>query len=286
MNDKLKISVYNDSNRHNSVEIAVDTKCIVEFIKHSFLDKEKVLPESAVKILEIAKLSGNSEANSILQNLFPNLEMAVYPAISYSGIIDFLANKYHETRPIEHRYCMIGILFIRPGSNIHRQLNQELEYYHHRSGEYFDLFVAGYETEPWETNGNKTEFSSKLFNNIVTEFESVSQWKYSGGSELMLTNVKLLSRDTVSLDFSSSILINLDDLVDNKGFRDIGYFFEHLFEWSRYTKRKEVWSFSDHYIKERFPKEMLRLFMRWLPLSLEKDIREIASFAVKNIGKG
>lgn len=285
MNEKLKIIVCSDSDRNSSVEMTVDAKCIVEFIKHNFLDKEENLPQSAVEMLKIAKLSGNSEAGSILHDLFPPHAMAVNLATSHAGIIDFLANKYQEIRPVEHIWCMIGILFTRPGNSIHKQLSEELEYYHHRSSRDFDLFVAGYETKPWEIDSDKTGFSPELFNNIITELESVSEWKYSGGSELMLTNVRSLSRNTVSLDFSSSILINLDDLIENKGFQDIGYFFEHLFRWSRHTKRNRAWDFSDHYIKERFPKEMLRTLMHWLPLSSGSRIREIASFAVKNIEK-
>lgn len=282
MNNKLKIIVCRDLETNESVEVSLDAQCIVEFVKQSLLDKED-LHEPAVEILKIAKLSGNIEASSILSALAPK-EMAVVPARSYSGIIEFLANKY---RLIGERWCMIGILFIRPGNKTHDRLIRELEYYHHRSSHYFDIFVAGYEAKQWGMKSYTEGFSAELFSTVVAEFESISQWKYGGGSELMLTNVKPSSGNTISLDFSSSILINLDDLVETNGFADIGYFFEHLFQWSRRTEMqlRRTGRFSDNYIKERFPKEIIDALMRWLPLSFGKDIKEISSFAVRNIEK-
>lgn len=240
----------------------------------------------ALNLLSKAEALGSIEAKVLVEQL-TEVKEAVTPVTSYDGIIDYLANNHKKHSPFKSGYCMIGILFFRPGTPLYEKILIQLEYIHHRSSNLFDLFIAGYDETPW-SNNNTSTFSAEKFNKVVMQLEEHSKWAYSGGTELILTNVRLFDRmGLVSLDFSSSIILNLDDIEDNGSFKDLSYFFEYLIRLTRYINfsRNPTWEFSDLYFRKRFSMEIFRKVLEKIPLNIGKSFREVAGFSIKDISK-
>ena len=128
------------------------------------------------------------------------------------------------------RVKMVGLLFARPNSRLAKSdILPNLDYFHHRSGTHIDFFCAGF-GQYWEGRpefiGHQRVvpgkhaawlFSPKKFDSFRQEIEGMTNWKYSGASDLLLANAYFdPSTNITDIDFSSTICCQLDQMVEDK----------------------------------------------------------------------
>ena len=157
----------------------------------------------------------------------------MYEAITYEKIFSTIKDK----GVVE---SIIGLLLARPGTVTGNEIIKSLPYYHHRSGSNCNFFLAGYgaywygeypdETNVVKIDNEEWSYSNKMFAKFIDSIESNSTWRFSGESELILIHVI-----NERLDFSKTIVFNMDRLIKDEVVTSINAFLEVIFrELSKY----------------------------------------------------
>src|SRR5262245_46709604 len=144
---------------------------------------------------------------------------------------------------------MIGILFAPAGSSVAKaEILPRLDDFHHRSGSHIDFFCAGYGAywpPGWvpdeqvvaitrDPNGHKTEwrYSSKYFNDLLREVKGeAKKWTYSGEVDLLLLNAYMVAEEA-HLDFSTSVVLQIDQLKADEVIKTVPQLFEKIFSYA------------------------------------------------------
>jgi hypothetical protein len=148
---------------------------------------------------------------------------------------------------------VIGFLFGFPNNPfMNENIIKRLDQYQSRSGWNFNIHFPGYggywsggkdgqhvarvENVDWS-------FSPTVLNEFIVYFENISKWKYSGETDLIILSVR-----NGKLDFSSCLVLHLDDLVRDKRIKSVPNLFERIF--SLFKKEKTLFDTSNQlYIK-------------------------------------
>jgi hypothetical protein len=153
---------------------------------------------------------------------------------------------------------MVGLLFARPQSALARnEIVPNLPYFHHRAGKHIHFFCVGYggywppghvpDAQNVVTiDRTKWLYSDRFFNEFRTELEDATAWKYSGGTDLVLTNaVWEAERHSVDLDFTSALAMNLEQAVDDGAIPDVARWFERIFQFAEHSRDDDpTWGFG------------------------------------------
>lgn len=221
------------------------------------------------------------------------------PAYSYEIVCRELAKAF-ERRRYRGKIRMVGLLFARPESSLAAsEILPHLEYYHHRSGDHIDFFCAGY-GKYWENSRDefpdqrlvsrvKDEnwlYSSAKFNAFREEVERMTRWRYSGGSDLLLTNGRYDSDKHIGyLDFSTSVVCQLDQMKSDGAILKVETFFEDVFRFAeRFGGDDPTWGFSDRMGVKAAGSAIKRFVLSLIPKKLGEDVARVAHFAVQDIG--
>ena len=191
---------------------------------------------------------------------------------------------------------IIGIMFCHPGSAIaSKDILPRLEYLHYRSGEYTDLFWAGYgpfmhgRTPPPAfpvkiVGDTEWAFSDEAFNAMRVEIEANTTWKYSGETDLLLTTARLNPETHKAyLDFSETLVCDLDKMLQQGAITSVARFLEELFRFGENSSTKDVFDYSDF----KFLDSSKRTLWRWLldRLKVRGYFERTEPFAIRDISK-
>ncbi|MFZ0771086.1 MAG: hypothetical protein WCA49_04015 [Candidatus Sulfotelmatobacter sp.] len=139
--------------------------------------------------------------------------------------------------------------------------------------------------------GNGWIYSDSAFDNFRAEVEHLSDWEYSGGVDLVLTNAEYKAAtpgvfgrgSSVSLSFDSLISIPLDKLKQEANLPDIFPIFEKI---SRYAEqadgRDPTWGFSDAAGATLVGQALKEVLISALPEAVRSQARQAFYFAVKD----
>lgn len=200
----------------------------------------------------------------------------------------------------DNRVKMVGLLFARPNSRLAKSdILPHLDYFHHRSSKHIDFFCAGF-GQYWGSrpefadhqrvvHGRDAEwlFSSKKFDSFRQEIEGMTNWKYSGASDLLLSNARFdPSTNNIDIDFSSTICCQLDQMVEEKAIRGVDRFFEDIFRFAENaTGGDPTWGFSDRKGLAVTGSAIRRVILSLIPKKLGADVQKLEHFAVRNVAK-
>ena len=169
------------------------------------------------------------------------------PAYSYDQIIQILKYAF-DFRYIENSSLkMTGLLFSPLYTRIAKEeIIPRLNYYHRRTGDNLDFFCAGYEGNlpPFEYMNDEVElgvtepdteqeiswtYSDTIFLKLRKEISDMTGRHYSGESDLILANA-IYDKEfqTVALDFSSAIFLDLDLMLKDEPTLSVGRIFENI----------------------------------------------------------
>jgi hypothetical protein len=177
---------------------------------------------------------------------------------------------------------LVGLVFTRPELEFFKShLRPNFKYWNHRSADHVDFFCMGF------TLNAPRDFSHVSFLRAVDHFERETQWRYTGENDLILLNA-VLDPETkrVTLDYSSAVVLPLDEAVRKKAIKSAPEFFERIIAYaSRYRGDDPTWGFSDALVKPLAGSALKRFLLSLLPKFIRTETEHALFFAIRDIGK-
>jgi hypothetical protein len=221
-------------------------------------------------------------------------------ANTYRGMLEELGRAF-ETRYRRKDVNLTGILFARPASKFAKEeILPHINFWHHRSDDYTDFFCPGYfsrdvysDTEVVTTvDGTPWYFSDHALTQFLKEFEKGTTWRYNGGCELVVTNVRyreepinqLETRKKASLDLTSAIAIDLERAHEDKVFLSATNLASVIFDFAKGLNADvsdPCWTFSDkqgmRIIKGSLKEFLIAYLPSWVKPEARKAFHLVAS---------
>ena len=217
------------------------------------------------------------------------------PAWDYAQVCRQLGQAFHYRYPDagSGNIRMVGLLFAPAEVRLAKdEIIPSLDYFHHRSGNHIDFFCAGYSRygfTPGETPVTNDDpawmFSRKLYDRFRRDVERRSRWRYSGEADLILLSGKRGSDDnTASLDFSSTIMCDLDRMLRDQAILSVRRFFEDVFRFADAVQTPDpTWGFSDQMGTRTAGSALKRVILSLLPKDLGAEYRRAEHFAIRDV---
>jgi hypothetical protein len=216
-------------------------------------------------------------------------------AWDYQEVCRELANAFNYRYPVKETsgIRMVGLLFAPIEVRLAREeIVPSLEYFHHRSGNHIDFFCAGYSRygftpgeRPVTDDDPPWMFSLELFDRFRSDIEYRSRWRYSGEADLLLLNGMRSTDDKMaSLDFSSTIVCDLDRMIRDKAIYSVRRFFEDVFRFAEDVRAPDpTWGFSDNMGIHTAGSALKRVILSFLPKDLGTDYCRAEHFVIRDV---
>lgn len=161
------------------------------------------------------------------------------PAYTYEIICNELTNKARRSEA-----NLAGILFARPNSPLAKEeIVPNLSYFHRRSANKVHFFCCGYGAywQPSDYEGKVKVaqiehadwyFSQNMFDNLRRVFESETNWKYSGATDLLLLNLTDDRGEGSIFDFTTALKFPLEKMKSEGSICSAETFFEDVFRFA------------------------------------------------------
>ncbi len=223
----------------------------------------------------------------------------LFPMVFYSlkpGADIARSNRNEKHIQLHRPKRIVGLLFCPlSGGTGSSQFFERLNYWHLRSGEYFDFFCAGcggysmradYPNAVEIPNGSDflVYYSEKAFNDFRMDIQQVSRWEYSGDTDLLLLNTKYnqISKK-IDLDFSTAIDLKLARMLNTDTIKSLPEFLESLCQ--KIEKKSETCAISDDFgvgvLTDIFGESLCGL----LPKMASRLWRRGKHFATRNLSR-
>ena len=214
------------------------------------------------------------------------------PGPTYEQIIESLT---WYLRDDKDSVKLVGLIFARPEAPLAKdQIFPSVPYFHYSSGRtnfYFAGFGQGEEVpvggiaiqDP--KGGPDWIFSPKAFNDLKKDIQSRTKWRYSGGSDLVLTNVSY-SQSTLRAepDFATAISVNLNDMKRDGAFEDVSMLFEQIFRFSEEANEHDrTWGFSDRMGVGLGKSALKEILISLLPKGLRSKARKAFYYVTEDL---
>jgi len=216
----------------------------------------------------------------------------MFGVLSYQEMLDIQTSRFSIPDEKGHRPSvrMIGVLFARPESNLAaKEVVPNLGYFHVRSGKHVDFFCAGYGPDDPREPVNRInvsdmgwKFYPAKFNDLRQELEPPrTNWRYSGGTDLILTNARLEPNTLRAFfDFETTVKCYLDEMIRIGAIPSVEEFFERIFRYAESASGDDpTWGFSDAEGLNAGKQSLINLLLSLLPKNLGKELRRVAVFA-------
>ncbi len=260
---------------------------IIDEIESEYL-KKKYQAKKNEESIHLDSNPRETYLKCILPDFQPDLDSKSKKSILLSDSNERIEKRYQDSD-----VKLIGYLFCRPTSQkVKNEIISNLNYFHFRSEDSIDIYMMGFYPdkkvkEGFKIAGDLWAYSDEMFNESRKNMEDLTNWRYSGGIDLLLTHVVCDSeKNTYGPDFSRSIVCHIDDLVEIKAFSSIEAFFEKLFRHAEYASSENpIWELSDQFGMSTIQSGLRRFLLSLLPKNLLGELDIIAKFAVTDIVK-
>jgi len=192
------------------------------------------------------------------------------------------------------RHSLIAVLFCNPNTTFCKdEILPSLNYLHHRSKTYINLFCCGYGAY-WPRDkypdlksvtcidGEDWSYSDKAFVGAVEEFESRTKWKFSGENELLILDVSPSDNEN-ELNINNAIVCNLEKMKKDKAFESVRAYLESLIRYASGNSAADTWEFSDLNGAQVGINLLKDGILGLLPKPLQDSYRKAENFAVRQI---
>ena len=214
---------------------------------------------------------------------------------SYDYLINLLKSSFQNGEQRNNNSRIAGLLFAQPDSFTKDEILSGIDYFNNRSGKTIDFFCIGYQPYIIESSfpvvaivdHNKWSFNSKIFNDLRQQIEMETNWKYSGSVELVLFNSYFdIKTDTVKLDFSDALSIDLKKAKEEKLISSVGEIFEKIFSISESISTKNpTKDMSLKLIGDTGKKSIVNILFNLLPKAIQNETKKIYLYGTSNYGK-
>jgi len=228
---------------------------------------------------------------------------------SFIEIVRYLENEFKNKNIKPGTVCLLGILFAQPQSEVSQtSILPFLTYYHVRSGESVYFFFPGYSEKEIDSHygpisenfgkrkgsfikNNKAvsekvwDYSPEAFNLFRKSLEEKIKWEYSGDVDLLLTSVYCLGESRRAyIDFSSTLVMNLDEMLKKNHIGSINSLFEEIFKYAEKNMNSNIIDGLSNLSGRKIAKVGLEnVLLLLLPEVLRDLPKKAAKFAVLNL---
>jgi hypothetical protein len=221
--------------------------------------------------------------------MFPIMIGSVRPVTQYDEVLRHLSEAFKK-KPAPAR--LAGLLFARPASGLAKEeVLPHLAYLHQRSGDAVHFYCGGY----WEGRqppdpgtgrvsvGNGWMYADDSFNAFRAQVEARSQWRYSGGVDLILVGARPAP---VRLDFSCAVVIDLERLKKDGALPSLSQLFEGICRYAAAPGAgNPAWGLSDGLAGAAAGEALKEAFLAGLPDALRGKARESFHYAARDISR-
>jgi len=192
------------------------------------------------------------------------------------------------------KHALVVVLFCNPKTEFcKREILNSMNYFHHRSKEHINIFCCGHGAY-WpkgkypdlqsvtEIDGVQWSYSDKSFVSVVEEFESRTNWHYSGENEALVLDISP-SENREELNINSAIVCNLEIMSRDGAFDSVRSFFESLIRYASSTDSADAWGFSDRQGYQAAKSFLKDSILNLLPSGLKAAYSKAESYAIRQI---
>ncbi|MGD0694444.1 MAG: hypothetical protein ABSB82_06275 [Terriglobia bacterium] len=194
---------------------------------------------------------------------------------------------------------LVAIIFCRPESELATgEILPSIDYYDQR-GNNTVFYFAGYDAESVKAAhsdvkgpGNETwYFEAGAFNNFREEVERRTTWRYSGGTDMILTNARCDQFEghlQGRVDFHTAIVLRLDKLKEISTVPTVSELFEKIFQYAEMqdtTATDPAWDFSNKAGVGLAKSALKSLILSFLPKALQDDAKGAFQLVAANIAR-
>jgi hypothetical protein len=202
-----------------------------------------------------------------------------------------------EGNTLRKPVSLVAIVFSRPESALAKsEILPAIDYFNER-GNNTVFYFAGYDPEgvraaQSSVRGPADEpwyFEAESFNNVRAEVEKRTTWRYSGGSDMILTNARYDLFDGFTqgrIDFRTAIVLRLDKLKEISTIPTVGELFEQIFQYAENQDRTNgdpTWDFSNKTGIGLVKSSFKSLILSFLPKALQDDAKGAFHLVAVNI---
>lgn len=209
----------------------------------------------------------------------------------------------YKTEVVEERTeqwsKLVGLLFCMPTSKPGKdEILPNLDYFHHRSALFVDFFCIGYGTEPSDdadrsssqpvaiVDNAQWRFTPSEFNACRAEIESHTKWRFSGETDLLLAVARKPRNGCATLDYSSVIACNLEEMIRDNAIPSVRGFFEKIFQFGeQYSGADPVWKLSDQFGLAGGGKLLEESVLSLLPEVVKKQYKATKHLAISDVSR-
>jgi hypothetical protein len=151
--------------------------------------------------------------------------------VTLEKVREILQEKFEQDLHGQSTVRLIGLIFGRPALPLFReQLLPNFGYWHHRTSTYTDFFTMGFAD-------SVKSFSDREFVKAVTQVETSTSWRYSGGTDLIVANACFDRKlKTLAFDWTCAIVIPLEEALATGAIRNVTSLFEKTCRQPRWTQ--------------------------------------------------
>ena len=194
---------------------------------------------------------------------------------------------------------LVAIIFSRPDCALAKgEILPAIDYFNER-GNNTVFYFAGYDPETVKAAqasiqgpGNEPwYFAPEAFNRFREDVESRTTWKYSGGSDMILTNARYAMVDGYmqgQIDFHTATVLRLDKLKEISIIPSVGELFEKIFQYAEgqgAAITDPAWDFSNRTGVGLARSAFKSLILSFLPKALQDDAKGAFHLVAANIAK-
>ena len=183
----------------------------------------------------------------------------MFPINDFNGICD---NEAHS----ENQH-VIMFLLVKPGDTNANEFLTKLNYWHHRSGVFCNIYLIGYSQgfnniykdvmEIDGIDGEKLQYSDSCFCTVIDQMDSrLKNYYYSGEPELIILQNRINTYGRNTLDFSYYNHIEINYGIEKKYIDSFPRFMENLIRASRFDV-DSVYAISRMQTKKISPKKIV-----------------------------
>lgn len=145
--------------------------------------------------------------------------------------------KEHASTEAEVYQIPVVLVYGQPDSETMKQFRDRMDYYHHRSGDFVEVFALGYVEQ--EAGEDLPDFDGADFAKSVESLEERTSWNYSGDTDLIFLHFSAGPAFAAKrgipfeLDFSHAVALTIEDAVKNGTVASSADLFERIFRITR-----------------------------------------------------
>ncbi|MBY5868526.1 hypothetical protein [Rhizobium leguminosarum] len=213
----------------------------------------------------------------------------------HGGVIenfaDFEAKISKAQASFGHETKLVAILFMREGQEItDKMIRPSLKYFDLRSGKDMHFILPGWSKRIPGRGADTTDsgwvFRESHFIKACDVISDATEWRYSGGTDLLLLTTRRMSTERAVIDFSGAINIPLHVLKEKRLVESPELVLERVIRFAKnYNGDDPISSFSLQEARVSLAEGILSFLVGFLAKDARSNLDYARQFLIRDISK-